>query len=235
MNKIFKIIPLEEDSENFVNILPASEFVPEWYRKSPSVVPNTNTELFLNHPSVTNSTYKKCSPFFDALTIGYMVYLSADIEIIRKPDGMPYIMWRTKRDIITEHTLDQWDGLPCPDGYSPHVYKWHNQFVFQTPKDYSALFVNPINRFDLPFQTITGVVDTDVFDIAVHFPFFIKKDFSGIIEKGTPITQIIPIKRDDWIRNVEKSKISYSARSDKFLSTIKRSYKQNFWHRKEYK
>lgn len=235
MNNIFKIIPLEEDSENFVNILPASEFVPEWYRKSPSILPNTNTELSLNHPFATNSTYKRCSPFFDALTIGYMVYLSADIEIIRQPDGMPYIMWRTKRDIITEHTLDQWGGLPCPDGYSPHVYKWHNQFVFQTSKNYSALFLNPINRFDLPFQTITGVVDTDVFDIAVHFPFFIKKDFSGIIEKGTPITQIIPIKRDSWVRNVEKSKISYSARIDKLSSTIKRSYKQNFWHRKEYK
>jgi hypothetical protein len=236
MNKKFLITPVEEGADNFFNIEPSSEFIPEWYRKSVSRIPNTNSELLVHNPSVTTSTYKRCTPFFDAITAGYMMYLTADIEIIKKENDLPYIMWRTPRTIITEHSPDQWEGLPCPDGYSPFIYKWHNQFNIKLPKDYSLLFLSPINRFDLPFLTITGIVDCDMYNGNVHFPFFIKNNFTGIIEKGTPITQIIPIRREYW----KKEHGSYDAKSsllnkENFFSTIKRSYKNNYWNRKEYK
>jgi len=236
MNKKFLITPMEEGAEHFFNIRPSSEFIPEWYRKSASQIPDANSELLIHNPNVTTSTYKKCIPFFDAVTAGYMMYLTADIEVIKKEDGLPYIMWRTKRKIITEHSLNQWEGLPCPDGYSAFVYKWHNQFNIKLPKNYSLLFLNPINRFDLPFLTVTGIVDCDTYTGKVHFPFFIKNSFTGIIEKGTPITQIIPIKREYW----KKEHGSYDVKNElihteKFFSTIKRSYKNNYWNRKEYK
>lgn len=236
MSKKISITPMEELAEHFFNIVPATEFIPEWYRKSPGRLSETNSELHVPTPFATNSTYKKCTPFFDAMTAGYMVYLTADIEIIRKGDNLPYIMWRTKRDIITEHSPDQWSGLPCPYGYSPYVYKWHNQFKISVPEDYSLIFVNPINRFDLPFLTITGIVDCDLYTGAVHFPFFIKDNFTGIIEKGTPITQIIPIKRDSWKREYgQYDAKKTSLQRETFLSTIKRSYKKDYWRRKEYK
>jgi hypothetical protein len=236
MNKKFLITPMEEEAEYFFNIKPSSEFIPEWYRESSGQTSQTISELSISNPAITNATYKKCMPFFDAMTVGYMAYLTADIEVIKKDDDLPYIMWRTERNIITNHSLDQWEGLPCPNEYSPYIYKWHNQFNIKLPKNYSALFVSPTNRFDLPFLTITGIVDCDVYTGAVHFPFFIKKDFVGIIEKGTPIAQIIPVKREYW----EKEHGAYDPikvllHKQKFLSTIKRSYKKNWWHRKEYK
>jgi hypothetical protein len=236
MKQILKITPMEKLSENFFNITPATNFVPEWYRKSNTNFPDSNTELIINSPDITTSTYKKCTPFFDALTFGYMVHLSADVEVTRKDDGMPFLMWRTGRTIITEHTSNQWDGFPCPEGYSPFIYKWHNQFAINVPKNYSLLFTSPINRFDLPFITITGVVDCDIYNGTVHFPFFIKNNFSGIIKMGTPITQIIPIKRESWKTNYGTYDEDRQAIwSEKFLSTIKRSYKNNYWQRKEYK
>ena len=235
MSKKIIITPMEEYSDNFFNIVPASEFVPEWYRKSSSNIAGTKSELHITNPSTTNATYKKCTPFFDAISAGYMAYLTADIEVIRKDDGMPFIMWRTKRDIVTHHDMPQWDGLPCPEGYSPFVYKWHNQFNIKTPEDYSLLFLSPINRFDLPFLTVTGIVDCDEYTGSVQFPFFIKNNFVGIIEKGTPITQIIPIKRDNWNREYnDYHKSTKTLHQESFLSTIKRSYKNNYWHRKEY-
>jgi hypothetical protein len=235
MSKKFKITPIEKNSNHFFNIAPASEFVPEWYRKSPSTVLGLNTELIPFQPSVTSSTYKKCTPFLDALTMGYMVFLSADIEIIKDKDGTA-IRWRTERDIVTEHAMDQWKGLPCPEGYFPFLFKWHNQFSINIPKEYSLLFISPINRFDLPFITVNGIVDSDAYNLPIHFPFFIKDSFEGIIEKNTPITQIIPIKRDNWEREYGVYDENYfKIENEKFWSTIKRSYKNNFWHRKEYK
>ena len=236
MNKKILITPVEEGAEHFFNIKPSSEFIPEWYRKSVSQRPGTNSELLIHSPNLTTSTYKKCTPLFDAVTAGYMMHLTADIEVIKKEDDLPYIMWRTKRKIITDHSLSEWEGLPCPDGYSAYVYKWHNQFHIKLPKDYSLLFLSPINRFDLPFLTITGIVDCDTYVGNVQFPFFIKNSFTGIIEKGTPITQMIPIKREYW----EREHGGYDAKNsllnmEKFFSTIKRSYKNNYWHKKEYK
>ena len=236
MNKKFLITPMEQEAEHFFNITPSSEFIPEWYRKSSSKIVGTNSELSTMNPLVTNATYKGCTPFFDAITAGYMVYLTADIEVIKQENNLPYIMWRTQRKIITDHSLDQWRGLPCPEGYSPFVYKWHNQFNIKLPKDYSLLFLSPINRFDLPFLSITGIVDCDTYTGTVHFPFFIKNSFTGIIEKGTPITQVIPIKREYW----EKEHGSYDVKNalfhkENFFSTIKKSYKKNYWHKKEYK
>lgn len=235
MKKNIKIIPNHKIYESFINIVPSSEFVPEWYRKSPSKMNGAYSELAPEDPKVTMSTYKKCTPFFDALTIGYTVFLTADIEVTRQDNGLPYIMWRPNRKIITEHSLDQWEGLPCPEGYSRYVYKWYNDFVLKTPKDYSLLFISPMNRFDLPFISINGVVDTDRYNLHVQFPFFIRDDFTGIIEKGTPIVQIVPIKRESWEREIKPYDPDANLNWEKFSSTIKRSYKNNFWVKKDYK
>jgi hypothetical protein len=226
----------EEYADSFFNIKPSSEFVPEWYRLAKGNIHGAETELNPYKPNVTTSTFKKCTPFFDAMTSGYTVFLTADIEVMENDNGDPFVLWRTNRIMVTEHSSVQWEGLPVPEGYRPLVLKWHNQFILKAPKRYSLLFLHPINRFDLPFQTITGIVDCDNWDGVVHFPFFIKKNFIGIIPKGTPIAQIMPIKRDSWKREHKKFDKNFSIITvENFFSTIKRSYKVNNWIKKEYK
>lgn len=233
---IFGITPLEEYSEHFTNIEPASKFIPEWYRKSNPKVNGYDSFLSPENPQATTSTYKKCSPFYDAMTLGYMVHLTADIEVLENTIGGIQIIWRTRRDIITTHSNNQWEGLPCPDGYYPFVFKFNNQFKFSTPKNTSLLFMQPSNRFDLPFTTINGVVDADKYNLAIHFPFFIKEDFRGIIEAGTPIVQVIPFERKNWERKIYKYSPSEVMRDlEIFKSKIKRSYKNLYWTKKNYK
>ena len=235
-NNKLKIQPMEEIGDHFINIKPSSDFVPEWYRESKSVINGYSTSLIPEAPKVTTSTYKKCTPFFDAMTTGYMAYLTADIEVMKRPDGMPFIAWRTQRNIVTEHNNNQWEGLPNPEGYHKFVYKWHNQHRLEVPPGYSLMFTSPINRFDLPFLNITGIVDADDYTDAIHFPFFISKSFTGIIKKDTPICQIIPIKRDNWERDIVPYSYSETIKHrENFLSTIKRSYKNNSWKKKEYR
>ena len=231
-----KIQAAEKYADSFFNIEPALTFIPNWYRTSPSMAAGSHTELSLSNPSVVNATYKKCIPFFDAMTTGYIVYLTADVEVTRNDDNVPVLMWRTQRNIVTTHTLNQTVGMPIPDGYSKYIYKWHNPNIIETPKGYSLLFINPINRFNLPFQTITGIVDSDMHLLPVHFPFFIKDDFTGIIPEGTPITQIIPIKRDAWEREYKSyDEDTIQIKIEKYFSTIKRAYKTKYWERKNYK
>ena len=98
---------------------------------------------------------------------------------------------------------------------------WSFDFSLKTPKGYSVLFCHPLNRFELPFQTFSGVVETDEYNQGTHFPFYIKKLNVGeiiIIKKGTPIVQIIPFKRENW-------KIMHMPFSQKLMDFIQ---KQNF-------
>ena len=131
--------------------------------------------------------------------------------------------------------LDQWNGLHIPDNCHNFVYKWENNFIIKTPKKYSTLFTHPHNRFDLPFYTLSGVVDTDRYVGPVQFPFFIKNNFTGVIKAGTPLAQMTFFKRERWFRKIYKDKKEYLKKMQfKFLSTIDRPYKNLFWEKKEY-
>jgi len=181
-------------------------------------------------------TYKTCVPFLDAMSSGYVVTTEYDIEIAQL-NGYPAALWRTnKKELISGHDDVQWEGMPCPEGYFPQMLKFDNELVIETPKGYSTLFTSPFNRPDLPFYSFSGIVDTDQYPMPIHFPFFIRKDFSGIIEKGTPIIQMIPFKREKW----ESKPVDYDPKytyiaQETLASKIKRSYRQQFWSKKDYR
>ncbi len=64
---------------------------------------------------------------------------------------------------------------------------------------------HPINRDDLPFTTLTGLVDVDLYSLAfVHFPARWRDPaFNGTLAKGTPVAQCLPIRRESWVEQFE--------------------------------
>lgn len=219
---------------------PASNNIPTWYKDMPTRMDGEkNDGLSKDGVAVSNLTLKGCSPFLDALTSGYIFELPFDMEFRKNDKGMMNIRWATNIDFISQHGPDQAPGLPNPSGGSLSILKWRPGWRVITPKGYSCLFTHPTNRHDLPFRTFSGVVDTDTYNLSVEFPFqltdsLINKDIF-ILEKGTPICQVIPFKRENW----ESSVIEFNEDINKkniFLlkSKIVRSYKQQFWQKKNY-
>lgn len=236
MKKV-EIIPVKENALFKISINQAKTHIPEWYKKSPQRMRGHEDYYLLpDNTAATTSTYKKCVPFLDTLTNGYMFSLTQDIEVRLNMSGEPFVVWRTEAlDPIKLHSDLQWEGLEYPKHCHKAVFKWENYFVIKTPKNYSTLFTHPHNRFDLPFHTFSGIVDTDKFTFPVNFPFFLKKDFSGIIPAGTPLAQITFFKREHWFKNVKKYKKDYAGKVQfDFFSKIDRSYKNQFWDRKDY-
>lgn len=235
-----KIITYQAHAKNAELIdsapIPAINSIPEWYKAIPHI---TNGEKKLKFPlgyGVPNVSVKRCIPFMEAMTSGYMVVLSDDIYI-EQVDNAPFIRWRNTYDMISLHSAEQFKGIPVPYGYMENfVAKWNNDWVIKPPKGYSILFTHPLNRHDLPFYTISGFVDCDSYDIPVQFPFFLREGFEGLIEKGTPVCQLTLVKRENW----ESKKLAYdpdkaTKNTFKFFQTFIGSYKKNFWQRKEYK
>jgi hypothetical protein len=235
MKKLIKFIAnTKEAGLASIEPKPSIKLVPDWYKNIP---PYTNGDKKLRFPmsfNTHNSTIKRCVPFLDALTAGYMVVLDDDIYI-EQIDKEPFIRWKSDVDIITWHSLEQFPGFEIPDTYHKMITKWTNDFIIKTPPGYSALFVHPMNRVDLPFFTLSGFVDCDSYEKTVQFPFLLKKGFEGIIPAGTPIAQIIPVKRDSWEskrEDFDEDKTYIRAR--KFARTFADSYKKNWWVKKDY-
>lgn len=197
---------------------PAFKLLPEWYRKTDRVAKGMET-------------VKTCIPFLDAMTSGYMIVLGADIHF---HNGQ--LQQISELQMVSHHDSIQLGSFHIPAEYDKQPFKWNNFFITKTPKGYSSMISHPINRLDLPFYTLSGVVDTDEYPAPVNFPFFVRKDFSGIIPEGTPIAQVVPFKREDWKASVEDkkdTKIPAFFQNNVFSPPFN-FYKRVFWKRKKY-
>ena len=220
---------------------PAAQARPSWYqRMSARTQPDEQTHLVpAGNAWAPNATVRMCVPFSDAMSLGYVAVLESDVEVVPLQDGGINVRWATGRDLVSSHSETQVPGMPAPaaEGSRPDVWKWLSEWRVYTPKGYSILFTHPLNRHDLPFQIMSGVVDTDTYRMAVQFPF----QFIGsvtepfVIERGTPIAQIIPFKRDDW-RSTTSQASEHEVKVDsiRYFGKVKRSYRQQYWAKKSY-
>jgi hypothetical protein len=197
---------------------PASKEIPEWYKELDGVEDGLRT-------------IKKCMPILDSMTAGYMLVLAADVHF--KDGNFQEI---SKIAMIETHDKKQIGEFYLPKEFFDQPYKWLNYFLIETPRGYSSLIMHPLNRLDLPFYTMTGIVDTDTFPVPVNLPFFIRKDFDGIIAEGTPIAQVIPFKRVDWKSEIDEKTQANAPIS--FLNNVLNPpfnfYKKAYWKRKKY-
>jgi hypothetical protein len=126
-----------------------------------------------------------------------------------------------------------WENL---EGYDNLEFNWFPNWCIQTPKGYSSIFMHPINRIDLPFYTLGGVIDTDKWGEAGNHPFLLKKNWEGIIPKNTPIIQVIPFKRENWNSEVDNNMMpEYLKQLNRRDSYLKDYYKKFGWSSKNYK
>lgn len=242
MSQLIEFLPEESWAETYgLKPVPASECIPEWYKKAqPNLEGQSPTPgLYGNHPTPSpNTTYKACSPFMDTFLTGYIWQAPLDIEVKLVGDDHVF-RWRRNEVFVTDHAPEQAPGMPQPvDGDSTSIFKWMFPFVIKTPPGYSTLFTHPLNRADLPFRTFSGIVDTDTYPMATQFPFqpIMKSKESMIIERGTPLCQFIPIKREAWQSEVRPFDEVRAARSAfEWAGKIVRSYKRQYWSRKEYR
>lgn len=177
----------------------AKAALPDWLKDIPSTVESEA----LGGEAVR--TLKHCPPIIDAFSMGILFRLPCDL-ILKGGE----ISWewskpvspkaRQTRSPIGLHVPEQATGAPLGLGNQDFVLKFNNFWSIEAPKDISLLFTHPLNREDLPFRTLSGIVDCDHFKGGfIHFPALWKdKSFEGTLPKGTPIAQAFPFKREAW-------------------------------------
>ncbi len=224
---------------------PSINFMPEWYKDAPIFVKNKVVEgSYVKKNGVstrqTNSTIKKCMPVFDTLTAGYILKIPSDVTVFQSrenpgdEDYKTHFAW-TAECPIESHNIQQVEGYPHSGVHLKGLPKFINPWIIKTPPGYSCLFTTPMHR-GLPFTIMPGIVDTDTFEHPVNFPFQMnEKGFEGVFKTGTPMVQVIPFKRDEFISEVYMSDEDYKEKyKDSTVNTthFEDSYKKSFWHKK---
>lgn len=217
-------------------IVPAKKVIPDWYKKIPQFLDNKMfDDDYAENKIGIRSTVKLCVPFLDALSIGYVVTLPFDLHV-EDVEGFPVLRWPPSAELTPKVRSKLASEKLVLFGHYPIEFTWQIGVAYTVPKGYSMLFTHPLNRHDLPFTTMSGVLDGGL--VLTHLgnvPFYLKKGFMGIIKKGTPIAQIIPFRQENW--NSEKTEgLIAMGMLDNDLggSVFKGWYKKTFWTKKEY-
>jgi hypothetical protein len=115
--------------------------------------------------------------------------------------------------------------------YGKLALKFMNPWVIETEAGYSCLFTSPLNHMETRFKILDGIVDTDSYYSEVNFPFlWTGGDGEFFIKKGTPLVQVIPIKREETsIEVCEVNQVKLLNTNAKLGTMMKDRYKTMFW------
>lgn len=205
--------------------VPAKSALPNWFKKLPAIDPN--------HVTAVNNglTAKRCMPFLDALTTGWILPLAATVRLEISDEGRSVEAgWEIDRVMVSNHAMHQIAGNPREP--RPPC-KFHNYWTIKTPPGWSCLFVAPLNRSNGVVEIVSGVVDTDTYHSLINFPFIsTAPDGVYTIERGTPIVQIIPFLRETTaIAGTVRAETGNEGRTrDRILA---QTLAQDGWYRRE--
>jgi hypothetical protein len=173
-------------------------------------------------------------PVFDMMTAGYHITLPCDVWVKNDGNNINFKPASDDLHLVSGQRKDQYENYPIANEYYDVVFKWTNNWIVNTPKGWSCLFVHPYHYEDLPFKTLSGMVDTDKYPASVNFPFLFRKDFQGLIPKGTPIVQIIPFKREKMIHEYSYDTGFFKRLWNKAHTEFFNRYGKNFREKKVY-
>jgi hypothetical protein len=215
-----------------LNPSPTKKNMPQWFIES---------SRYWFPEDTSSLSFKACPALIDAFVTGYVLKTPCDIFIAKgtNAQGEEQVV------AMTQHGYEDFCGsrvdmlgFPKPPGTDKHFH-WYPNWMPGLEEGYSALYVHPLNRYDLPFTTLSGIIDNDKMDTPGLMPFFLKDGFEGLIPKGTPYAQIIPFKREDWeseekMYTQEEILERHQYQANKFRVPEGGAYKRKVWSRKRY-
>lgn len=215
--------------------IPASKKIPNWFKDINLRGDRVKTNELYVKANENNSTFKKCIPMLDALTLGYIIETQYDV-LLKHVDNNWDLSWKTKEEIFEPHA-EHTAKIETPYGYYPRVAKYTYRRIPVTPKGYSSLIISPLGYNKLPFKAVAGVVDTDTNISSFALPVWVSKNHKGIVKHGTPLAQVIPFKRDNWqmVSDYFKNDEYYIQEQNSWGRFITNHYAKKIWQKKTFK
>jgi hypothetical protein len=228
---------LKKDSESRPQ--PISKFIPNWYRQADRFAKMPDGKYWIGPDTGKVPTWKACPALLDIMTTGYSLITPCDIEFFLNDSGNIAVK---VHDPLYQDFVTRRDPMPQfehPHGYYKHHFAWFPEWAIKVPDGYSVLYSSPFNRYDLPFITVSGIIDNDKVNLPGSMPFFVRDGWTGIVPSGTPYAQMIPFLREDWksetvIPTIDEILINNTKNSKKYRVPNGGIYKNKVWTKRSY-
>ena len=213
---------------------PMSKNLPAWWRSQEPYINNKKEVI----KGAYNETVKKCPGIQDLLFTGYLLKFPCDIYVDTTNGSIEFDVHEVHGQSFSRHPKEQvskWDF--DREIYMDDVFRIHPMWVVGTQKGYSTLFIHPSFHDSLPFRVVPAIVDTDMYLSDGWFSVLIEKGFKGVIEKGTPLVQCVPYKREAFEMNIlDKPDLkALNAIPHVVRSMFSNAYKSQLWQKKVFK
>ena len=216
----------KETLRNFKPVL-AKTVSPDWWKKG-KVAEVVNGQV--------NKTIRSCPAMTDWLSSGYLILANRDIYVRNgvtdeDSDSKFYHTEDTVHDEMESYASQTHPSIQMHDAFNymstmdapvKDAFKMSNAWCITTPPGYSCFYPDPFLFQNEYFATWQGIIDTDKFNTNKdnsQIIFYPKVDHSFVITKGTPLVQIIPYKREEWVATYTvKDHESYMTNQSKYTT-----------------
>jgi hypothetical protein len=203
----------EETVRNFKPVL-AKNCIPEWWKRM-RIMDYANGN--------TNHSIRSCPAMDDWLKSGWLLTSTRDILVLCGNDkndndstrfqsvdleGRSYEESSSSRSHpaaqfhnVFEYISDDENTMNIKD-----AFKFRAPWNVVTPEGYSVFYLDPFLFQNKYFAVWQGIIDTDKFHRNMdnsQIIFYPRVNHSFVIPKGTPILQIIPFKREEWVASYQ--------------------------------
>lgn len=221
---------------------PVIKTIPNWYKEGDRFAKHPVTGEHWKDPRDGGKipTWKACPSVYDIMGSGYVYRTPCDIEFFEDSMGMiqAKVLDDKNKDFL--QVRPPMPGFRVPHGYHASHFAWWSDWAVELPEGYSALYTQPMNRFELPFLTTSGIIDNDKVHLPGTMPFFVAKGFTGVLPAGTPYAQILPFLREHWMSEVDAS-VGYEEMVSKNMENSEKYrvpdggvYQREVWERRKY-
>lgn len=235
-DKIIEFVTEEELYGAIPEPIPANKVLPDWYKQLGQFI-DPSGGSGNDRTSIQSSTVKRCAPFMEAMTMGWIIPLAGEVSILAE-DGFVQYEWGLDKPLIDSHDMNQVGGEVFPNSDWP-ILKFLNYWCIKAPEGYSLLVTSPFNRIESRFQSFSGIVDVDNYFNYINAPFmWTGGEYDGVIDVGTPIVQVIPFKRDEMIsdarvRPMTDGESMKQRQVQNGLSSHESKYREKWWVHKK--
>ena len=149
--------------------------VPKWFASADKYWRDENRKTLQHEWGAEILGFKSCPALLDIFLQGYYLTTPCDIMFYKDPEhNLPVAKTEPGYEMFIG-ARGAMQGFAVPYGYQEHHFHWYPNWGVRLEKGYSAMFVSPINRYDLPFISTAGIIDSDMLEIPGLVPFFLRE------------------------------------------------------------